>query len=88
MDAMIDSRSTNTTISQPNSWREEATAGWFVGITGKINESVSEPSAASIKALSSTSRAPQISRNEGGKDPTNADYVSPSTRNSPPSQNA
>jgi len=68
--------------------RDKGTADWSLEITGNTNESVSEPSAASSKALASTPRAPRISRNGAGRKRTNADYVSPFTRSSPPSWNA
>jgi len=47
------------------------------------HESVSEPSAASSKVLASSSHVLRISRDGGGKNQQNADYVSPSTRNNP-----
>ena len=52
-------------ISEP----EKGTAGRSLGITGRTNELISEPSTTSFKALASSSRAPRILRNRAGRRP-------------------
>jgi len=64
-------------------WRERATVGWVLAITGKTKEAVWEPSATFSRLLASNFRVLriQVSRYGVGERRMNADCARPSTRN-------